>query len=131
MKMLWPVSLMTAIFLLSSIPGTSRDQQSWLLTDLHPTVQNALHVPLYGLLQWLWLRALVRPGRTLMTAVGLAALISLIYGCLDEFHQAFVPGRYASVQDVLLNTLGVAAGTWCFITCKNRLAVRHPGGHES
>jgi VanZ family protein len=32
---------------------------------------------------------------------------------LDEFHQYFVPGRYASVWDVLLDTFGSAV--FCFI----------------
>lgn len=29
---------------------------------------------------------------------------------LDEFHQYFVPGRYASVKDVMIDTAGGAAG---------------------
>jgi VanZ family protein len=33
-------------------------------------------------------------------------LIAGIYGCLDEFHQGFVPGRTATVADVLADLLG-------------------------
>ena len=91
-----------------------------LLTALSPSVQNALHVPLYGLLQWLWLRTLVRPGRALSLAIGLAALISVTYGGLDELHQAFVPGRDASVLDILLNALGVVAGTLSYMVIARR-----------
>lgn len=114
MKVFWPLALMVVIFVLSSIPGTSRNSQSWLLTELDPTLQNALHVPLYGLLQWLWLRALVKPARPLAAAIALATSITVGYGCLDELHQALVPGRYASMQDVFLNGLGVALGTGYF-----------------
>lgn len=114
MKVFWPLALMVMIFVLSSIPGPSRNSQSWLLTELDPTLQNALHVPLYGLLQWLWLRALVKPARPLAAAIALATSITVSYGCLDELHQALVPGRYASMQDVFLNGLGVALGTGYF-----------------
>jgi VanZ family protein len=34
------------------------------------------------------------------------------YACVDEFHQLFVPGRGPSAYDVLLDTLGGAAGLW-------------------
>lgn len=33
-----------------------------------------------------------------------------VSAALDELHQWFVPGRYASIADVLLDTLGGAAG---------------------
>jgi len=39
--------------------------------------------------------------------------IVFILAALDEFHQYFVPGRYASVWDVLLDTFGSAL--FCFI----------------
>jgi glycopeptide antibiotics resistance protein len=120
MKLFWPVALMAAIFLLSSLPGSSRGNLSWLVVDLNPTIQNALHIPLFGLLQWLWLRALTRPGRALLATIALAALITIGYGCLDEFHQSFVPGRYASLQDILLNTIGVVAGTLFFLAMARR-----------
>jgi VanZ family protein len=40
-------------------------------------------------------------------------LTVFILAALDEFHQYFVPGRYASVWDVLLDTFGSAL--FCFI----------------
>lgn len=114
MKVFWPLALMVVIFVLSSIPGPSRNSQSWLLTELDPTLQNALHAPLYGLLQWLWLRVLVKPARPLAAAIALATIITVSYGCFDELHQALVPGRYASMQDIFLNGLGAALGTGYF-----------------
>lgn len=33
----------------------------------------------------------------------------------DEFHQLFVPGRYGSAADVLLDTCGGAFGVWCCV----------------
>ncbi|RKX65401.1 MAG: hypothetical protein DRP41_03210, partial [Thermodesulfobacteriota bacterium] len=39
-----------------------------------------------------------------------AAGISIIYGFLDEFHQLFIPGRYASFGDIIFNILGILLG---------------------
>ncbi len=33
-------------------------------------------------------------------------LISLIYSISDEFHQLFVPGRFASIKDILIDFTG-------------------------
>ena len=41
------------------------------------------------------------------TAVFLV-LIGLLWGCSDEIHQSFVPGRDVEIGDVLADTLGVA-----------------------
>ena len=39
-----------------------------------------------------------------------AFAISAAYACTDEIHQRFVPGRQGAVTDVLLDSLGAAAG---------------------
>ncbi|WP_225435212.1 VanZ family protein [Bacillus aerolatus] len=38
----------------------------------------------------------------------LAWLLTTVYAATDEFHQSFVPGRTASVADVLLDSVGAA-----------------------
>jgi VanZ family protein len=43
-------------------------------------------------------------------------LFAALYAATDETHQIFVPGRNASVRDVLLDTFGAGLGlavTWC------------------
>lgn len=45
----------------------------------------------------------------------LAAGLSLLYAAGDELHQRFVPGRYASLADVLLDTCGGVFGMLCMI----------------
>ena len=37
---------------------------------------------------------------------GIAFVISLLYACLDEVHQSFVPGRAAQIQDVGVDAIG-------------------------
>jgi VanZ family protein len=39
-----------------------------------------------------------------------ALLLAALYAASDEFHQSFVPGRDASVRDVLLDTCGAGFG---------------------
>ena len=42
--------------------------------------------------------------------------ICILYGIGDEFHQSFIPGRFASVADLIADTLGAAAAcvAWFF-----------------
>ena len=39
-----------------------------------------------------------------------AVLIAAVYGVSDEFHQSFIPGRMASVSDLVADTIGALAG---------------------
>lgn len=103
---------MAALFLLSSIPGDAELGRRLLFPP--PAVQNLLHVPVYAGLTWLWWKALAPPmpatraGRRTGRVLA-AAAIAVGYGVLDEIHQMYVPGRFASVTDALLNAAGAAA----------------------
>ena len=35
------------------------------------------------------------------------AAVSILYAASDEFHQSFTPGRNCSMQDVLIDTVGI------------------------
>ena len=62
---------------------------------------------LVGLLSlWIWL--LWNAKRLRCCAVVLVQRV--ISASLDEFHQYFVPGRYASIRDVLIDTAGGLTG---------------------
>ena len=39
-----------------------------------------------------------------------AVLIATVYGVSDEFHQSFIPGRTASVGDIVADTIGALIG---------------------
>lgn len=113
-----PVVLMILIFVSSSIPGRLEDGGFKFLVNIDPQLQNLLHVPLFGVLQFLWLQALTRMKQTIRKAVVISLPICLVYACLDEFHQMFVPGRYSSLSDILLNVTGVILGVPFFIILK-------------
>ena len=110
-----PLFFMALLYWFSSLPGAPlpEDPALYALFDwLPPSVQNALHVPAYAALTlaWYWaLRAWLRtPSATVLGACAIAST----YGLLDEWHQSYVPGRYASLTDVLLDVAGVALGIW-------------------
>ena len=44
----------------------------------------------------------------------LSILFSFLYAATDEFHQLFVPGRSGEFKDVMIDTVGAAAGAFLF-----------------
>ena len=108
LRVVVPLACMTAIFALSSIPDTATPETG-LERVLHwasPELQNLLHIPLFGGLAWCWhwgLRSWVKQERW---RFGAALAVTLIYAVLDEIHQLGVPGRFGSLTDVALNTVG-------------------------
>jgi VanZ family protein len=90
-----PLLLMAVIFLFSAQP----DLNSGLGTiDL--IGRKIVHATEYGLLTFLWWRAL----RTEAVAFALA----IAYAATDEFHQHFVHGRHGTPVDVLIDATGAA-----------------------
>jgi hypothetical protein len=91
-----PLALMGLIFLLSA----QADLSSGLgLIDL--VGRKIIHATQFGLLWWLWLRALN------FRMPWLAAAIAIGYAVSDEYHQTFVPGRHGTPIDVLIDAAGV------------------------
>ena len=84
-------------------PGT----QLATLIHLHAFIRKMAHFVEYFIFSLLILRAIrgERRGARLGWALAAIALVGG-YAALDEFHQSFVPGRTASVWDVLLDTSG-------------------------
>jgi hypothetical protein len=103
------IAYMALLFALSAVPDEGKESLGRRILFVSPTVQNLLHVPAYALLTWLWFRALRHKGRAAVAAALIAAIIAIAYGGLDEIHQYFVPGRFASITDALLNAAGAVA----------------------
>jgi VanZ family protein len=69
---------------------------------------SLLHIPLYGILAFLLLRAVRSNFRAGFSSRFLiAGVIAAAVGALDEWHQSFIPGRDASFGDVLLDWVGI------------------------
>ncbi len=80
-----------------------------LIDKLHLIFRKALHVVCYGVLGFLWLRALkaTRP-RFLWSNILLALLLSLGVALVDEGHQHFLTTRSGSLWDVVLDMSGAS-----------------------
>jgi hypothetical protein len=101
-NLLPPLALMAVIFLLSAQPDLSTGLGFWDLI-----LRKLAHMSSYGLLTFLWWRALVR---TVPNPLALAVGISLLYAVSDEWHQSFVEGRNGSPIDVGIDTIGIVVG---------------------
>lgn len=116
---------MRIIYLLSDQPNSSR------VTQLYLGVWNVLgrkgaHVCEYAILFCLYLAAFnasfqamgrnrsqtnsSAPKTIAPAGVSVAIVLSILYAATDEWHQSFVPGRSASVFDVLVDTSGILLG---------------------
>jgi len=92
-------------------PHVSTDTVDWIVL----IVRKCAHVAEYAVLALLLWRALRRPQKDQprpwnWREAGMALLIVAIYAATDEFHQIFVPTRTPAVHDVVIDTLGGAAG---------------------
>ena len=110
-----PFLIMGVLYWLSSIPGTPLPNSPALYGLFYwmpPALQNTLHVPAFAALAWAWRWALAGWARSTTAVTLFASGTSVIYGIFDEWHQSFVPGRYASVVDVIFDIAGVGLGIW-------------------
>jgi VanZ family protein len=92
-----PLLLMGLIFFLSAQPDLSSGLGAW-----DTVLRKLAHMAEYGLLWFLWWRALGY-GNPLIPAA-----IAIAYAITDELHQTTVEGRHGSPVDVLIDATGVA-----------------------
>lgn len=93
---------MAVIFLVSAQSSLPQMPEPWLDVLLKKTG----HAIAYGLLAWLYLRAVRRDREASDGLRLLSLLLAAAYGVSDEFHQSFVPGRVPRLSDVLVDGTG-------------------------
>jgi len=79
---------------------------------------QAIHPIEYTVLGILIVRALAGglPARIALSTALLGVALTTAYGLTDEFHQMFVPGRYADWNDIVADAIGGAIGaTVCWL----------------
>jgi VanZ family protein len=94
---------MGIIFFLSS-------QHSFHLHGLPENADKVVHTFIYIPLAFMIYLSLNRSG-VKKSLFAVAFIFAGIYGITDEFHQYFVPGRYASAGDVVADFLGALVGS--------------------
>src|SRR5687767_9566917 len=92
-----PLALMALIFFLSAQPDLNSGLGTW-----DTILRKLAHMAEFGLLWFLWWRALGYGNRLT------PALIAIAYAITDELHQTTVDGRVGSPVDVLIDSAGVA-----------------------
>ena len=91
-------------------------------------LQDLSHLPLFFGLAWLWSWFLGSPAQLTSAISNKALLLSLGYGFFNELIQAFIPQRFPSVGDLVMNTCGVALGIYFHsLLCRS---IRHNRGRE-
>lgn len=81
------------------------------------------HISEFGLL-FLLIRFALRKHIELKKATLGAVLLAVLYAASDEWHQSFVPGRSACIEDVLLDSVGIVATAFLIITLENHKSKR-------
>ncbi|HID40173.1 MAG TPA: VanZ family protein [Calditrichaeota bacterium] len=97
------LAMMGLIFWLSSIPDLNQSVFVFELSD------KLIHFLVFGILGWLTARGLNRctMDRIQKHYLLIAGVVTIIFAASDEWHQSFVPGRYADWLDWLADTLGI------------------------
>ncbi|MBN1815207.1 MAG: VanZ family protein [Anaerolineae bacterium] len=91
------------IFFLSAQPDLPHAPGPWFDTLL----KKVGHALAFGILAWLYLRALRGRFPATATLRLVSAGLAVLYAASDEYHQTFVPGRKGRLFDVGVDTAGV------------------------
>ena len=105
---LWLAALVawaTLIFIASSIPNPPDAGGGDWKYELAHVFEYAVFGGLAFQVSRSW-----RPGWPTAVCLGAAWAVAVLYGVSDEFHQAFVPNRDASVLDIGFDAIGSAIG---------------------
>jgi len=87
-----------AIFLFSNIPTPIGEKTGLNLATIY-------HFGVFFMFTFFLTLSLINKKLSNKTIL-IIFLISLIYAISDEFHQLFVPGRFCSIKDVLVDSTG-------------------------
>ncbi|MBW1793374.1 MAG: VanZ family protein [Deltaproteobacteria bacterium] len=110
MKIAILITYMLLILATSLIPMDREIKGLQFVIGLKPTIQNLLHIPAYAILSILCLGLLKSCKIRRSTRIWLVVVSVVGFGILNEFIQMVIPGRYAGVMDMGLNTVGSILG---------------------
>ena len=111
-------------FLKKLAPGASNVQ----LHAMHIVLRKLTHMAEYAVLALLWFWAIVvRSGRP-ARAAWMALLVCLACAVADETHQAIVPARTGSLQDVAVDVAGAAGALLIAVGGTSRARDQMRGG---
>ena len=95
---------MGVIYFFSAQPDLPRAPGPWLDT----VIKKSGHALSYGVLTWLYRRALRPHFRDSRMLRAVCVGLSVVYALSDEVHQSFVPGRNGTLLDVAVDGIGAS-----------------------
>lgn len=122
---------MAVIYLFSDQPY-SGDVTAYFFGSFNTLIRKAAHLSEYAILLCLFCYALTTSFQARKESIffsskgysgkifSIAFSLSFLYALVDEWHQSFVAGRSACLNDVLVDSVGALFG-WlaCMLACKN------------
>jgi hypothetical protein len=110
----WGITLVFAalVVALSISPGVAKPGDNvfvWIVVNTPELLQKVMHVAVYAALTLLWVWTLDSI-ESRVWRISLAIFVTVGLGTVLEWHQTRVPGRFGTIFDVFLNTLGALAG---------------------
>ena len=108
--------MVIVLFGLSSVSGRDLSQYTFNVSD------KLIHFLVFGLLGIMMFRSFrVVANTTIRRNAYLMAIITAgVYGALDEIHQLYVPGRFASIGDWIADILGIIVMIFLYNLVVNR-----------
>lgn len=100
------IAWMGVIFAFSN-QANSGEMTEQVLGDMNVPIRKCAHMFEYAVLFWLtrWASMTIRRPGFIVPGM-FAFLLCLLYASTDEWHQSFVPGRSAQLQDVAVDMAG-------------------------
>jgi VanZ family protein len=100
------------VVILSVTPGRAQAGDSifvWLVVNTPTPLQKFMHVAIYAGLALLLMWSL-EAVESLTARIALTFALTVSLGAVLEWYQTLVPGRFGTIIDALLNTIGAVAG---------------------
>ena len=107
------------------------DNMDEILTDtfLHRLLtfilRKSAHLLIFSILGILLGGAVCQYPATRLQKIALPMALGILYACIDELHQYFVPGRACQIRDVCIDTVGVLFGVLAVLGIEALLRRRH------
>lgn len=104
----WPVALMITVTLLSSSSELATPGNNFSGQD------KVAHFIIFGMIALAWARTFppfIPYWKTALTSI----FITVLFGAIDEIHQATVPNRSPELGDLIADALGAATATVLYL----------------
>lgn len=98
----------------SSIPGLAIPGPSW------PIIPTLYHFFIFCFLNFLILIYVIGKKKVKWTYIILSVIISVIFAIVDELDQLFIPLRFASIKDVLIDSGGILLSVFIYRYIKSK-----------